>query len=145
MNFGAVHAVAKEGHNKDNTTRGASLRELQRFFEEHDKIKGYAGLRRIPDEDGTALWTTLKDTEVEKQLEERAGERLEVEKGGGMTTLELKSTHVQTEVEEVDSRGVELEDLFKSCGCIPKTWSSKLKKMAAERSTARREATSSAE
>ena len=72
-----MHAVAKvkEGHNKDNTTRGASLRELQLFFEEHDKTKGYAGLRRIPDEDGTVVWTILEDTKVAAQLEKRAGER----------------------------------------------------------------------
>ena len=79
-----MHAVAKvkEGHNKKETTRGASLRELQNFFKLHDKNEGYAGLCRIPDEDGTALWTILKDTEVEKQLEERAEERAK-EDGGG--------------------------------------------------------------
>ena len=65
---------------KDETTRGASLRELQRFFEEHDKDKGYAGLRRIADEDGTAVWTILKETEVAAQLEKRAGERREEER-----------------------------------------------------------------
>ena len=138
-----MHAVAKdkEGHNKQETTRGASLRELQRFIEENDKNKGYAGLRRIPDEDGTALWTILKDTEVNTQLEERTEERLEVEKG----TLELKSTEVKsTELKpKVDSRGVVLEDLFKSCGCIPKTWSSTWSSTWG--STASRVATSSAE
>ena len=133
-----MHAVAKvkEGHNKDNTTRGASLRELQLFFEEHDKTKGYAGLRRIPDEDGTAVWTLLEGTEeVEKQLKERAGERLKAEKGGGMTTPKpgLETTH-----EDVNL-GMEGDDsaLYKSCGCIPKEWSSKkwssLKKKSKDR------------
>ena len=42
--------------------------------------KGYAGLRRIPDEDGTAVWTKLKDPEVAAQLEKRAGERREEER-----------------------------------------------------------------
>ena len=77
--FGAVHAKVQEGDNEQETTRGASLRELQRFFEEHDKDKGYAGLRRIADEDGTAVWTVLKETEVAAQLEKRAGERREEE------------------------------------------------------------------
>ena len=77
--FGAVHAKVQDGHNEQETTRGASLRELQRFFEEHDKDKGYAGLRRIADEDGTAVWTLLKETEVAAQLEKRARERREEE------------------------------------------------------------------
>ena len=78
--FGAVHAKVQEGDNTDETTRGASLRELQRFFKEHDKDEGYAGLRRIADEDGTAVWTILKETEVATQLEKRAGERREEER-----------------------------------------------------------------
>ena len=75
-----MHAKVKEGHNEEETTRGASLRELQRFFKEHDKDEGYAGLRRIADEDGTAVWTILKETEVAAQLEKRAGERREEER-----------------------------------------------------------------
>ena len=66
-----MHAKVKEGDDEEETTRGASLRELQRFFKEHDKNEGYAGLRRIADEDGTAVWTILKETEVAKKLEER--------------------------------------------------------------------------
>ena len=77
--FGTVHAKVQEGDNEQETTRGASLRELQRFFEEHDKDKGYAGLRRVADEDGTAVWTLLKETEVAAQLERRARERHEEE------------------------------------------------------------------
>ena len=77
--FGAVHKKLKDG-GKEETTRGASLRELQRFFKEHDKDEGYAGLRRIADEDGTAVWTILKETEVAAQLEKRAGERREEER-----------------------------------------------------------------
>ena len=78
--FGAVHAKVQEGDNEQETTRGASLRELQRFFNEHDKDKGYAGLRRIANEDGTAVWTLLKETEVAVQLEKRARERREEER-----------------------------------------------------------------
>ena len=77
--FGAVHAKVQEGDNEQETARGASLRELQRFFKEHDGDKGYAGLRRIADEDGTAVWTLLKETEVAAQLERRARERREEE------------------------------------------------------------------
>ena len=75
-----MHAKVQEGDNKQETTRGASLRELQRFFKEHDTDKGYAGLRRIPDEDGTAVWTILNETEVAAQLEKRVNERREEER-----------------------------------------------------------------
>ena len=75
-----MHDKVKEGHNEEETTRGASLRELQHFFKKHDKDEGYASLRRIADEDGTAVWTILKETEVAAQLEKRAGERREEER-----------------------------------------------------------------
>ena len=75
-----MHAKVQEGDNKQETTRGASLRELQRFFKEHDQDEGYAGLRRIADEDGTAVWTILKETEVIKKLEERTKERKQEER-----------------------------------------------------------------
>ena len=78
--FGAVHAKVQEDDNEQETTRGASLRELQRFFEKEDSSKGYAGLRRIADEDGTAVWTLLNETEVAAQLEKRARERREEER-----------------------------------------------------------------
>ena len=63
-------------HGEEETTRGASLRELRRFLKEHDKVEGYAGLRRVGGDDGAALWTAiLKETEVAAQLEKRAAER----------------------------------------------------------------------
>ena len=86
-----MHNNLKEG-GKDETARGVSLRELQRFFKEHDMNKGYAGLRRIPDEDGTAVWTKLKDPEVAAQLKKRAGERREEDGGSGTTTPKLEVT-----------------------------------------------------
>jgi len=75
-----VHTKVKKGDNEQETTRGASLRELQHFFEKEDSNKGYAGLRRIADEDGTAVWSILKEREVAAQLEKRAGERCEEER-----------------------------------------------------------------
>ena len=83
----------------EETTRGASLRELQRFFNEHDKDNGYAGLRRIADEDGTAVWTLLNETEVAAQLEKRAGERREEERRRD----DLFSTFARTPSEATDS------------------------------------------
>ena len=104
--FGAVHAKVQEGHNKDETTRVASLRELQRFFKEHDKDEGYAGLRRIADEDGTAVWTILKETEVAAQLEKRAGERRE-EDGVDTAALGVELERLKAENEKllIDAAG----------------------------------------
>ena len=75
-----MHTKVKEGDNKQETTRGASLRELQHFFEKEDSSKGYAGLRRIADEDGTAVWTILEESEVTTKLEERAEQRKQEER-----------------------------------------------------------------
>ena len=75
-----MHTKVKEGNEDEETTRGASLRELQRFFKEHDKDEGFAGLRRIADEDGTAVWSILKEAEVAAQLEQRTKERREEER-----------------------------------------------------------------
>eukprot|EP00964_Phaeocystis_antarctica_P067963 scaffold41172_cov54-Phaeocystis_antarctica.AAC.1 len=78
--FGAVHAKVQEGGEKQDTTRGASLRELQRFFEKKDNSKGYAGLCRVGGDDGVALWTLLKGEEATKKLEERAQQRQKEER-----------------------------------------------------------------
>ena len=102
-----MHAKVKEGHNEDETTRGASLRELQRFFKEHDQDEGYAGLRRIADEDGTAVWTILKETEVVAQLEKRAGERREEERRRD----DLFSVLARTPSEATDVASNEVETL----------------------------------
>lgn len=53
--FGPVHEKVQDGDEEQKTTRGASLRALRRFFEANDKDKGYADLRRIANEDGTAV------------------------------------------------------------------------------------------
>ena len=102
----------KEGHNEKDTMRGASLRELQRFFKEHDKDKGYAGLRRIADDDGTAVWTLLKDTEVAAQLEKRAGERRE-EDAGAAPELALAFCELQ----QLKAENERLKDAAKGALC----------------------------
>ena len=59
------------------TVRGASLRELQSFFKDKDVENTFAGLRRLGDDDGTAVWTLLTDEkEVRAAIEARAKERL---------------------------------------------------------------------
>jgi len=74
--FGAVHEKVKDKDEANQTVRGASLRELKRFFEEHSEAENYAGLRRIGDpNDGTAVWTTLDEKDVDTKLAERAEQR----------------------------------------------------------------------
>ncbi|KAF0690547.1 Aste57867_18063 [Aphanomyces stellatus] len=43
------------------STRGRGLRELARFFDEHDPRQGYAGLRRTYTDKGCAMWTKTHD------------------------------------------------------------------------------------
>jgi len=106
-----VHAKVKDGHDKNETTRGASLRELQRFFKEHDKDEGYADLRRIADEDGTAVWTILKETEVAAQLEKRAGERREEVSGDTATPgLALANRELEAARAEAAAKAEEAEE-----------------------------------
>ena len=100
--FGAVHAKLEEGGKE--TTRGASLRDLQRFFEEHDKDKGYAGLRRIGNDDGTALWTLIKEEEVTAKLAERAKERQQEEQRRDMLLIAALKINTPSETKEVKTR-----------------------------------------
>eukprot|EP00964_Phaeocystis_antarctica_P083850 scaffold52787_cov60-Phaeocystis_antarctica.AAC.1 len=78
--FGAVHkeVMSEDAAEREaKTVRGASLRELQSFFKEKDVGNTFAGLRRLGDDDGTAVWTVLTDdTEVRAAIEARAKERL---------------------------------------------------------------------
>ena len=79
--FGAINEKVKDKDEANQTVRGASLRELKKFFEAHPEAENYAGLRRIGDpSDGTAVWTTLtNDEDVEKALAERAMQRRDEE------------------------------------------------------------------
>ena len=79
--FGVVHDEVMSAEDaataEAKTVRGASLRELQRFFKEKDVENTFAGLRRLGDDDGTAVWTVLTDEkEVREAIEARAKERL---------------------------------------------------------------------
>ena len=76
--FGVVHTEVMSGEEQKQTPRGASLRELQKFFKDQfNDAPNFAGLNRIGDpEDGTALWTTLTDPkEIEKALTIRTRQR----------------------------------------------------------------------
>ena len=77
-NFNAVHeALLDEGdEKKEMTLRGAALRDLRRLLER--ELPEFAGLNRIGDDEGTAVWTLLTDPEeVKAALEARARERRE--------------------------------------------------------------------
>ena len=72
----------QDGGEETETFRGAALRELEAFFAENDPDKDYAGLRRIGDEDGTAVWTLLTDPEEVKAAIENAPRSAERRRGG---------------------------------------------------------------
>ena len=111
-----MHAKVHEGHNEEETMRGASLRELTQFFKDRDQNEGYAGLRRIADEDGTAVWTILKETEVATQLEKRAGERRE-EDGVDTAALGMELERLKAENEKLIDAAAS-PNKGTSCGCI---------------------------
>ena len=121
--FGAVHTKVKEGNEGKETTRGVSLRELQRFFKEHDMDEGYAGLRRIADEDGTAVWTILKETEVAAQLEQRTEERRKEDDDDSTAALGLALANCEL-VERLKAENQLLINAAAdpkkdtSCGCV---------------------------
>ena len=78
--FGVVHDEVMSAEDaataEAKTVRGASLRELQRFFEDKDKENTFAGLRRLGDDDGTAVWTKLHDErDVQKAIAARMRDR----------------------------------------------------------------------
>jgi DNA-binding transcriptional MerR regulator len=74
--FGAVHEKVQDDGEEAETVRGAALRELEAFYANYDPDREYAGLRRIGDEDGTAVWTLLTDPEeVKAAIEKRAAQR----------------------------------------------------------------------
>ena len=116
-----MHAKVHEGDSKNKTTRGESLRELKRFFNDHDKDEGYAGLRRIADEDGTAVWTILKETEVEAQLEKRTRERREEERRRDDLVLSAlarnPSEATDAAADDVETQQVEIKAEKAGCAC----------------------------
>ena len=97
-----MHAKLEEGGKE--TTRGASLHDLQRFFAEHDENKGYAGLRRIGNDDGTALWTLIEEEEVTAKLAERAKERQQEEQRRDMLLIAALKINTPSETKEVETR-----------------------------------------
>ena len=73
--FGAVHEKVKDGDAVAETVRGVSLRELTVFFRKYDAVGQYAGLRRIGDDNGMAMWTAVEDADVPMMIERRTAER----------------------------------------------------------------------
>ena len=118
-----MHTKVKEGNEGKESTRGVSLRELQRFFKEHDMDEGYAGLRRIADEDGTAVWTILKETEVAAQLEQRTEERRKEDDDDSTAALGLALANCEL-VERLKAENQLLINAAAdpkkdtSCGCV---------------------------
>merc|ERR1712185_584541 len=73
------------------TVRGASLRELQRLFKEHDEKGDFSGLRRVADNDGVAVWTRLSDAKIKVAIEKRTKQR-RAEEGKIVSEGPTKST-----------------------------------------------------
>ncbi|KAF0683302.1 Aste57867_24642 [Aphanomyces stellatus] len=66
VDFNVVHSAVLNGSESPRLVqriRGAALRELERFFNEMDPEKTYAGLQRTYTADGHALWTSRENAE----------------------------------------------------------------------------------
>ncbi|KAF0712343.1 Aste57867_4862 [Aphanomyces stellatus] len=66
VDFNIVHSAVQAGSESPRLVqriRGAALRELERFFNEKDPNKTYAGLQRTYTVDGHALWTSRENAE----------------------------------------------------------------------------------
>ena len=128
--FGVVHeevmsveeaAEREEAAKRFATVRGASLRELQSFFKDKDVGNTFAGLRRLGDDDGTAVWTVLTDDKrvraaIEARAKEHLAEQVVQEKFYSKLLLERKEPTAgesagssQEEVVKVEARAVAAE------------------------------------
>ena len=87
--FAAVHKKVVGDDGEIENVRGACPRELERFLKEYDENDTFAGLQRIGDVDGGAIWTVLSDEGMQNQLEKRS-KMWEVEEHLQMAKLQAK-------------------------------------------------------
>uniref|UniRef100_A0A6S8VFZ9 Protein kinase domain-containing protein n=1 Tax=Chaetoceros debilis TaxID=122233 RepID=A0A6S8VFZ9_9STRA len=109
--FGVVHEKVQDADGKNSKgVRGASLRELALFFAKEDKDGKYAGLRRIADDEGKAIWTAIED---DKKVKEFLNKRIKIRKEGIRTEYEdmLKKTQpIVDDVTELQSEVVDTNE-----------------------------------
>ena len=107
--FKAVHQKVEDGDAEKKSVRGACLRELREFLKEHDPRDGFAGLRRISDFGGGAIWTAISDDdEVKANLDARARLR-ELEDSSDMSALQDQLLQRNTDAKEI--KDLESENL----------------------------------
>lgn len=104
--FSVVHEKVKKGDEESTSVRGASLRELKRFLEEKDLYNDFAGLRRVYDEDGGALWTAVPEQDIRKHLDDRSKMCIAQEYESELAELSLK---VKAQEEELNDLNKKLE------------------------------------
>ena len=108
--FSVLHEEVKKGSEEKKSVRGASLRIFMDFLEKEDpgrkdgKNGQFAGLQRIGDDQGTALWTMLTDqAAIESALQKRTKQfEEEEERTQNERNRQQNETHEQIlETEEV--------------------------------------------
>jgi len=111
--FGVVHEEAMGGSEESKSVRGHSLRVFTDFLQKNDpglkagKSGDFAGLQRIGDpNDGTALWTTLTDSQaIKSALEARTREReAEAREGDKYIQRAIESLARQTTIVREDEK-----------------------------------------
>jgi serine/threonine protein kinase len=115
--FQCVHEKVEAKDGETETLRGAGLRELKAFMKEHlshlDDDSKFAGLNRIADSDGTAIWTVKTKEEVPHALEQRTKQR---KQEGALVAIDLKED--QQELKELRQRNHELEQKAQTTCCV---------------------------
>jgi len=141
--FGAINEIVMADEAKEKKTmRGSSLRELQRLFQEKDKKQEYAGLRRIADEDGNAVWTRLTDpAKVKKAMEKRARQRRREQQRTEATVLAA----LQDKTSPAKQQLAEAQKKAETAAVQKKKWEERVKQAEARARAAEQQALSAAQ
>lgn len=100
----------KEQFLKKHSVRGRSLAELTTFLTKRFELDdGFAGLNRYPDENGRAVWTTLKTPqEIKVAMKRRSEERIKEEMNLWTDTQEEEVEDLQDTLGEEKQKVIEL-------------------------------------
>jgi len=96
---------------RSESVRGASLRELGGFFDQHDPQRSFAGLRRIPGNDGVALWTQVPEADQQALLERRHANLLRVAQDRDTAIADQKK-ELQTTIDASEKKRIMMIEEF---------------------------------
>lgn len=108
--FGQVHKNVEAGNREKETVRDVCLREVTNFITGSDTNHSFAGLHRVGDHDGSAVWTKLRGETVKETLLERSNLRQVEEESEAFAAMEsdlirsIKSKELELKSERYQSQ-----------------------------------------